>query len=186
VCSSDCKYTKGWLAVTATAIPTEIPELPQQVSLAAHPRCKHGKISARLSDVVAPPFCLFTERDTVFWLHDFVEILARVGSAVREDFTSAAFPYRSWTGPGLRWGKFSPAWVFSLSSPRTPIHHQTTHHLPLDLETGKTEEHGKAVHSECYALKVRLKQAPRPPNTILGFAAPDAPGAATSSGKNFF
>ena len=30
---------------------------------------------------------------------------------------------------------------------------------PVLLETSKTDEYGKAVHEECYALKMRLKQA---------------------------
>jgi hypothetical protein len=34
---------------------------------------------------------------------------------------------------------------------------------PVLLETSKTDEYGKAVHSECYALKMRLKQATTPP-----------------------
>ena len=44
------------------------------------------------SDVVEPPLCLFVERDTIFLLHDFVKILHGVGSALHDDFTSAAFP----------------------------------------------------------------------------------------------
>jgi len=30
---------------------------------------------------------------------------------------------------------------------------------PVLLETSKTDEYGKALHEECYALKMRLKQA---------------------------
>jgi hypothetical protein len=33
---------------------------------------------------------------------------------------------------------------------------------PVPLETSNTDEYGKAVHSECYALKVRLKQDQSP------------------------
>ena len=34
---------------------------------------------------------------------------------------------------------------------------------PVLLETSKTDEYGKAVHEECYALKTRLKQATTTP-----------------------
>jgi hypothetical protein len=30
---------------------------------------------------------------------------------------------------------------------------------PVSLETSKTDEDGKSVHEECYALKMRLRQA---------------------------
>jgi len=33
---------------------------------------------------------------------------------------------------------------------------------PVPLETSKTDEYGKAVHDECYALKMRLKQDTSP------------------------
>jgi hypothetical protein len=29
---------------------------------------------------------------------------------------------------------------------------------PVELETTKTDEYGKAIHEDCYVLKVRLKQ----------------------------
>jgi hypothetical protein len=32
----------------------------------------------------------------------------------------------------------------------------------VELETTKTDEYGKAIHEECYVLKVRLKQATIP------------------------
>ncbi|MGA7924538.1 MAG: hypothetical protein WCA20_00925 [Candidatus Sulfotelmatobacter sp.] len=34
---------------------------------------------------------------------------------------------------------------------------------PVLLETSKTDENAKAVHEECYVLKMRLKQATIPP-----------------------
>ena len=34
---------------------------------------------------------------------------------------------------------------------------------PVPLESSKTDENGKAVHEECYALRWRLKQATTPP-----------------------
>ena len=34
---------------------------------------------------------------------------------------------------------------------------------PVLLETSKTDEYGKALHEECYALKMRLKQATTTP-----------------------
>ena len=34
---------------------------------------------------------------------------------------------------------------------------------PVLLETSKTDEYGKALHEECYALKMRLKQATSTP-----------------------
>jgi hypothetical protein len=33
---------------------------------------------------------------------------------------------------------------------------------PVPLETSKTDEYGKAVHDECYALKMRLAQDTSP------------------------
>jgi hypothetical protein len=30
---------------------------------------------------------------------------------------------------------------------------------PVELETTKTDEYGKAIHEECYVVKVRLKRA---------------------------
>lgn len=35
-------------------------------------------------------------------------------------------------------------------------------HKPVPLESSKTDENGKAVHEECYALWLRLKQATTP------------------------
>jgi hypothetical protein len=32
-------------------------------------------------------------------------------------------------------------------------------HKPVPLDTSKTDEYGKAVHEECYLLKMRLKRA---------------------------
>ena len=32
----------------------------------------------------------------------------------------------------------------------------------IELETVKTDEHGKAIHDECYLLNMRLKQATPP------------------------
>jgi len=34
---------------------------------------------------------------------------------------------------------------------------------PVPLESSKTDENGRAVHEECYALGLRLKQATTPP-----------------------
>jgi hypothetical protein len=34
---------------------------------------------------------------------------------------------------------------------------------PVELEATKTNESGKAIHEECYVLKVRLKQATTQP-----------------------
>ena len=34
---------------------------------------------------------------------------------------------------------------------------------PVLLETSKTDEYGKALHEECYSLKMRLKQATSTP-----------------------
>jgi hypothetical protein len=33
---------------------------------------------------------------------------------------------------------------------------------PVAVETSKTDEHGHAVHEECYVLKLRLFQASQP------------------------
>lgn len=35
---------------------------------------------------------------------------------------------------------------------------------PVPLEASKTDENGKAVHEECYAIKVRLRQTTTPSN----------------------
>lgn len=35
---------------------------------------------------------------------------------------------------------------------------------PVDLETAKTDDKGKAVHAECYVLNVAVKQ--RPPSWV--------------------
>ncbi len=35
---------------------------------------------------------------------------------------------------------------------------------PVSLETAKIDEHGKAIHEECYVLKIKLKQATTPPD----------------------
>ncbi len=32
-------------------------------------------------------------------------------------------------------------------------------HNPVPLDTSKTDENGKAIHEECYVLKLRLKRA---------------------------
>ncbi len=34
---------------------------------------------------------------------------------------------------------------------------------PVELETSKTDENGKAVHEDCYARKIRLKEITPPP-----------------------
>jgi hypothetical protein len=34
---------------------------------------------------------------------------------------------------------------------------------PVELETAKTDENGKAVHEACYAARVRLKAITPPP-----------------------
>jgi len=34
---------------------------------------------------------------------------------------------------------------------------------PVEIETATTDEHGKAVHEECWLLKMRLEQAKKPP-----------------------
>ena len=34
---------------------------------------------------------------------------------------------------------------------------------PVELETAKTDENGKAVHEDCYAARVRLKGITPPP-----------------------
>jgi len=34
---------------------------------------------------------------------------------------------------------------------------------PVDLETSKTDEHGHAIHEECYLLKLQMKQPGSPP-----------------------
>lgn len=33
---------------------------------------------------------------------------------------------------------------------------------PVDLKTTKTDDHGKAVHEECYVLRQALKDATQP------------------------
>jgi hypothetical protein len=33
----------------------------------------------------------------------------------------------------------------------------------VSIESAKADEYGRAIHEECYALKVRLKQATTPP-----------------------
>lgn len=33
----------------------------------------------------------------------------------------------------------------------------------VELESSKTDEHGKAIHEECYSLKIGLKGAATPP-----------------------
>ena len=33
---------------------------------------------------------------------------------------------------------------------------------PMEIETAKTDEDGKAVHEECYAARVRLKEITPP------------------------
>jgi hypothetical protein len=33
---------------------------------------------------------------------------------------------------------------------------------PVDLETAKTDDHGKAVHEQCYLLRHALKNATQP------------------------
>ena len=35
--------------------------------------------------------------------------------------------------------------------------------MPVPLESSKTDENGKAVHEECYMLRLRLEQATTPP-----------------------
>jgi hypothetical protein len=35
--------------------------------------------------------------------------------------------------------------------------------MPVPLESSKTDENGKAVHEECYTLRLRLEQATTPP-----------------------
>jgi hypothetical protein len=35
--------------------------------------------------------------------------------------------------------------------------------MPVQLEDSKTDENGKAVHEECYLLRLRLEQATTPP-----------------------
>ena len=35
--------------------------------------------------------------------------------------------------------------------------------MPVPLESVKTDENGKAVHEECYLLRLRLEQATTPP-----------------------
>jgi hypothetical protein len=34
---------------------------------------------------------------------------------------------------------------------------------PVSLESAKTDEYGRRIHEECYALKMQLKQATTPP-----------------------
>ncbi len=34
---------------------------------------------------------------------------------------------------------------------------------PVSLESAKADEYGRAIHEECYALKMRLKVATTPP-----------------------
>lgn len=34
---------------------------------------------------------------------------------------------------------------------------------PVSLESAKTDEYGRTIHEECYALKMKLKQATTPP-----------------------
>ncbi len=36
-------------------------------------------------------------------------------------------------------------------------------HMPVPLESSKTDENGKAVHEECYLLRLRLEHATTPP-----------------------
>lgn len=35
--------------------------------------------------------------------------------------------------------------------------------MPVPIESSKTDENGKAVHEECYLLRLRLEQATTPP-----------------------
>ena len=35
---------------------------------------------------------------------------------------------------------------------------------PVELETSKTDEHGLAVHEDCYASKISLRKSPNSPN----------------------
>jgi hypothetical protein len=37
---------------------------------------------------------------------------------------------------------------------------------PVDLQTCKTDERGKAVHEECYALRQALKHATQPTQPV--------------------
>jgi hypothetical protein len=37
---------------------------------------------------------------------------------------------------------------------------------PVELETTRSNENGKAIHEECYVLKVHLKQATTPPERL--------------------
>ncbi len=37
---------------------------------------------------------------------------------------------------------------------------------PVELETTRSNENGKAIHEECYVLKFRLKQATTPPERL--------------------
>lgn len=34
---------------------------------------------------------------------------------------------------------------------------------PVSLEAAKADEYGRTIHEECYALKMRLKEATTPP-----------------------
>jgi hypothetical protein len=34
---------------------------------------------------------------------------------------------------------------------------------PVSLESAKADEYGRTIHEECYALKMKLKQATTPP-----------------------
>jgi hypothetical protein len=36
---------------------------------------------------------------------------------------------------------------------------------PVDLDIAVTDQDGKPVHEECYVLKMRLKEARKPPKT---------------------
>jgi len=61
----------------------------------------------------------------------------------------------SWQSGGLECPNMASEVPFT---PICPLCNQ-----PVVLETSKVDEHGRAVHEDCYALKVTLHQATLPP-----------------------
>jgi hypothetical protein len=39
---------------------------------------------------------------------------------------------------------------------------------PVEVEAATIDEHGEAIHEECWLLKMRLEQAKKPPKTLHG------------------
>jgi hypothetical protein len=53
-------------------------------------------------------------------------------------------------------------WRRSDTTGRTPLPACTICNRPVQLETSKTDENGRAVHEECYVLKIRRMLATMP------------------------